>query len=137
MEMNGIIELNPLIYPMRVWVGVRLTDKDIAHQYWGLDENGYRVDITNDISKRDESVVATCHPVSHKESGWRGILLNVHRPKAMSAGIMAHEAEHIICWICEIFGISSNTFDDSEPRAYLMQWLVDEIWNILTKQKKK
>lgn len=137
MEMKDIIELNPLIYPHARVGGCQTDRQRYCPSILGLDENGYRVDITNDISKRDESVVATCHPVSHKESGWRGILLNVHRPKAMSAGIMAHEAEHIICWICEIFGISSNTFDDSEPRAYLMQWLVDEIWNILTKQKKK
>lgn len=131
-----IVELNPLIYPTRIWVGFNLCDKEIGEKFYGLDENGYRVDISNDVSKEDELKIATCSPVSDKESGWRGIVVNIHRKNMMSAGVIAHEAEHIVCWICEQLGIGCTSFDDSEPRAYLMQWLVDEIQNIIKQPKK-
>lgn len=132
-----IIELNPLIYPTRIWVGFNLTDKEIGEKFYGLDENGYRIDISNDVARDDELKIATCSPVSDKVSGWRGVVMNIHRKKMVSAGVVAHEAEHIVCWICEQFGIDCVSFDDSEPRAYLMQWLVDEIWIILKQNKKK
>ena len=133
----NLTELNPLIYPTRIWVGFNLSDTDIAEAFWGLDENGERIDISDDVSKQDSLIIARCSPVSHKESGWRGVVLNILRTKQFTAGVMAHEAEHIVCWICEQFGIHSTTFDDSEPRAYLMQWLVDEINEIVKHSKKK
>lgn len=137
MALKSLVELNPLIYPTRIWIGFKLTDAEIAQVFWGLDENNYRIDISNDTSGTDDLKIASCYPVSHKVTGWRGIVLNIHRPNMMSAGVVAHEAEHIICWICEQFGIQANTYDNSEPRAYLMQWLVDEIWNVLKHKGKK
>ncbi len=134
--MSNLTELNPLIYPTRIWVGFNLSDKDIADEFWGLNENDERIDISDDVTKDNSTTIARCTPVGHKESGWRGIVMNVLRPKQLTAGVMAHEAEHIVCWICEQFGINSTTFDDSEPRAYLIQWLVDEI-NEIVKQSKK
>lgn len=136
MEKQQIYELNPLIYPCRIWVGFNLSDREISEVFYGLDENGYKIDIGDDVSKGTNCTLARCHPVSHKESGWHGVLLNILRKKSLSAGVIAHEAEHIVCWICEELGIESTSFDDSEPRAYLMQWLVDEIWKISRNGKK-
>lgn len=136
MEIQKIYEFDPLIYPCRIWVGFNLSDKDISEVFYGLDENGYRIDISDDVSRNTNCIIARCHPVSHKKSGWRGVLLNILRPKSLSAGVIAHEAEHIVCWICDELGIACTSFDDSEPRAYLMQWLVDEIWNIVKGKRK-
>lgn len=37
--MSNLTELNPLIYPTRIWVGLNLSDKDIADEFWGLSDN--------------------------------------------------------------------------------------------------
>lgn len=134
--MSNLTELNPLIYPARIWVGFNISDKDLADEFWGLNENDECIDIGDNIIEDNGTTIARCSPVAHKQSGWRGVILNIVRPKQFTAGVMAHEAEHIVCWMCEQFGINSTTFDDSEPRAYLMQWLVDEIAKI-SKQSKK
>lgn len=127
-----IHEFDPVIYPCRIWVGVKLSDKDLADKFYGLDENNELIDISNDTLGYDPMIVACCHPVSDKESGWRGVVLNIHRPKALSVGHIAHEAGHIVDWMCEQFGIKSTSFDDGEPRAYLIQWVancIDEVKN--------
>lgn len=136
MEKQKIYELNPVIYPCRIWVGFNLSDKDISEVFYGLDTDGYKIDIGDDIIQDTKHTLARCHPVSHKESGWNGVLMNILRSKSLSAGVISHEAEHIVCWICEELGIECTSFDDSEPRAYLMQWLVDEIWKIAKGKKK-
>lgn len=123
--MTKIHEFNPLIYPTRIWVGIDIPESTISEKFYGLGDNDERIDITDGSLNYNRFQIASCHPVGDKESGWRGILLNIRRPKFMTTGVIAHEAEHIVCWICEQFGIQSATFDDSEPRAYLIQWVAD------------
>ncbi len=51
-------------------------------------------------------------------------------------GIIAHEAVHIANFIQEYVGVVP-TFDNDEPSAYLTQWVVDEIYKMMSKYKKK
>lgn len=122
---NKIHEFDPLIYPTRIWVGVKVPFQDVTDKFYTLATDGTVCDFSEAVKNYDITTVATCYPVGDKESGWRGVMLNIHRPKLMSVGVVAHEAEHIVCWICEQFGIQSTTFDESEPRAYLIQYVAD------------
>lgn len=125
---NQIHEFDPLIYPTRIWVGTRVPKDVIVERFYSLLSDGSVSDFeySNDVSS-----VATCYPVGEKESGWKGILCIIHKPKNTGVGVIAHEAEHIVCWICEQFGIESTTFEDSEPRAYLIQWVANSIYEAM------
>ncbi len=131
--MNGkIYEFDPLIYPTRIWVGVNVPDKDIAERFYSLLSDG-SIDDFEDTGNK--GAVATCYLVVEKESNWKGVFCHIQRPKLTGVGVMAHEAEHIVCWICEQFGIESTTFGDSEPRAYLIQWVANCINEVKCKKK--
>ena len=125
-----IHEFDPLIYPTRIWVGVNIPESDIATKFYSVLSDG-SMGVFNEVEENQGlTPIATCYPVRDKESGWRGIFCHIKRPKMAGVGVIAHEAEHIVCWICEQFGIQSVTFEDSEPRAYLIQWVancIDEV----------
>lgn len=131
--MKDVTELNPLLYPTRIWVCTKVPMEELCKRFYALAGNNEVVDL--DPTETDSSKIATCTPVNEKKSGWKGILLTIHRPKDFTAGVAAHEAEHIVCWICGQLGIDCTSFEDSEPRAYLMQWLVDEIMKIVKGKK--
>lgn len=134
--MSGkIYEFDPLIYPTRVWVGVNVPYKDVSEKFYSILSDGSLDDFSEAVANQEMSPIATCYPVRDKESGWRGIFCHIQRPKMTGVGVMAHEAEHIVCWICEMFGIQSATFDDSEPRAYLIQWVAECINEVRNKKK--
>lgn len=118
-------------------MGIDVSTVDISEKFYGIGDDDERFVIDGNSFNYNRFQIVTCHPVSDKETGWRGILLNIRRPKCTTAGIMAHEAEHVTCWICERFGIKSMTFDDSEPRAYLIGWIVECINNVLKTNKKR
>lgn len=120
-----IYEFDPLIYPTRVWVGVEVPFKEASEKFYSLMSDGSVADFSDGVDARGMAPIATCYPVRDRESGWRGMFCHINRPKQTGVGVMAHEAEHIVCWICEQFGIQSATFDDSEPRAYLIQWIAE------------
>lgn len=126
-----IHEFDPLIYPTRIWVGVNVPYKEASEKFYALLSDGSIADFDEAVENQGCTPIATCYPVRDKESGWRGIFCHIKRPKLASVGVTAHEAEHIVCWICEQFGIQSATFDDSEPRAYLMQWVANCIYDVL------
>lgn len=127
-----IHEFDPLLYPTRVWAGVNVPSEDIAQKFYSLLTDGSVADFEDTASS---SSVATCYPVVDKESKRKGIFCNIHRPKDTGVGVMSHEAEHIVCWICEQFGINSISFDDSEPRAYLIQWAANCLNEVKSKKK--
>ena len=123
-----IHEFDPLLYPTRIWVGVNVPIEQISQKFYELLSDG---SIDDFKASNNDCAIATCHPVVEKDSNWKGIFCHIKRPKLASVGVTAHEAEHIVCWICEQFGIQSVTFDDSEPRAYLMQWVANCIYDVL------
>ena len=131
---SKIHEFDPLIYPTRIWVGVNVLSEDIAEKFYGLNSDCTRFDIKDGTPNYNSFQICCCHPVSDKKDGWMGIMCNILRPKDMTVGVIAHEAEHIVCWICEQFDIQSATFDDSEPRAYLVQWVADCIDKVKRKK---
>ena len=123
-----IHEFDPLLYPTRIWVGVNVPIEQISEKFYELLSDG---SIDDFKASENDCAIATCHPVVEKDSNWQGIFCHIKRPKLAGVGVTAHEAEHIVCWICEQFGIQSVTFDDSEPRAYLMPWVANCIYDVL------
>jgi hypothetical protein len=52
----------------------------------------------------------------------------------ISEGLIAHECFHAMGQICMDIGIKYDAEND-EPMAYILQWLVDEVYRTITKDK--
>jgi hypothetical protein len=127
---SQIYEFNPQVYPFRLWVCINPSLEDLQDKYYALTDNMERTDFTPDTWNRDTFCIATCIPVSDKESGWVGILCSIFRKDKMSVGVTAHEASHISDFISDSFGVGGFSFDDGEARAYIVQWAADCIWKV-------
>lgn len=68
---------------------------------------------------------ATTVIVGNKKSHWKGCLIAILIPKDCGAGVCSHEALHYVAYLSEQFDIPLGSFDQSEPLAYLEQWLAN------------
>ena len=117
-----ILEFDPVVYPFRLWVGKNVPHKSVEETFWALTTDMDKTPFDEVYYTRDRFVCATCYPVCDKESGWIGIFCNIQYTKLLTVGRMAHEATHIVDFLCEKLGIECYTFTQGEPRAYLVEW---------------
>ena len=127
---HQIHEFSPTIYPFKLWVSVNPSFEDVKDKFWLLNNDNERIDFDAEKSWNSTTTVASCYPVSDKESGWIGIFCRVFRKDRLSVGVAAHEASHITDFISDSFGLSGFNFDDGEARAYLVEWAANCIWNV-------
>lgn len=118
-------EFNPQIYPFRLWIGENVPYEEVEEKFWALTTETERTDFTIEVYEKNSLIVATCFPVSDKETGWCGIFLQVWNPKQFNVGFIAHEASHVTDFVFERFDIESNGFNGGEARAYFTQWVAD------------
>ena len=131
---DGIYEFDPVIYPMRLWVGKKVDFDKAEEQFDFLDENGDVVENGKEQIRPKSSIIAHVTLVAHKESKWLGCLVNINKPKEVSFGAVAHEATHVTDWLREQFGVEGYSFLGGEARAYFTQWTADCI-EIILKRK--
>lgn len=62
------------------------------------------------------------------------IFIKTH--KRLSVDVLAHEALHIVNYIFEDRGISINTKND-EPQAYMLGWVLSNVYKAALKQGEK
>ena len=127
---HQIHEFSPTIYPFRLWVSVNPSFEDVKDKFWLLNNDNERIDFDAKKSWNSTTTIASCYPVSDKESGRIGIFCGVFRKDRLSVGVAAHEASHITDFISDSFGLNSFNFDDGEARAYLVEWAANCIWNV-------
>lgn len=127
---HQIHEFSPTIYPFRLWVSVNPSFEDVKDKFWLLNNKNERIDFDAEESWNSTTTVASCYPVSDKESGWIGIFCGIFRRDRLSVGTAAHEASHITDFISDSFGLNGFNFDDGEARAYLIEWAANCIWNV-------
>lgn len=121
---------SPTIYPFKLWVSVNPSSEDVKDKFWLLNNGNERIGFDAEKSWNSTTTVASCYPVSDKESGWTGIFCGVFRKDRLSVGVAAHEASHITDFISDSFGLSGFNFDDGEARAYLVERAANCIWNV-------
>ena len=113
-----------------MWVSVNPSFEDVKDKFWLLNNDNERIDFDAEKSWNSTTTVASCYPVSDKESGWIGIFCGVFRKDRLSVGVAAHEASHITDFISDSSGLNGFNFDDGEARAYLVEWAANCIWNV-------
>ena len=128
---DRLYEFDPVIYPTRLWVSICPSFDKLDKQFYFLNEDGEVVDNARDEFNKHMSAVATTFSVAHRKSGWKGCFVVIWRRKECGAGICAHEATHVVDWISDELGIGGYSFLDGEARAYLAQWVANNIDKVL------
>lgn len=126
---SRIYEFDPAIYPTRLWCAVNPTVKQMQSKFYFLNEEGEIIDGI-DLNEHCNSV-ATTFSVSDKTSGWKGCFVCIWRPKQTGVGVIAHEGLHCTDWLCDELGLCGFSFEDGEARAYYLQWVANNIANVL------
>ena len=132
--MAKIHEFDPLIYPTRLWVSVRPSVADVKETFGFLDEDGNEVSIEDEFTHKDTAIAQT-YSVYNKESGWKGCLVTIWKKADVRCGVIAHEALHCTDWLDDeiggLGGVDGVLFKTGEPRAYYLQWVADNIEDVL------
>ncbi len=116
-----ILEFDPAIYPTRLWIcDVHTTAKEKNDNFYGFNENNEVVEF--DDKEYLGTTNADVCKVKSKKNGWYGVLIVLVRN--VEGDVYAHEAVHACDALFERLGIKCATFDDDEPRAYYVQWVV-------------
>lgn len=127
----GIFEFDPVIYPVRIWVGINPSFNDISSKFYGLDSEMEKLHVTEEMCTHDRFVVARTFTVADKEKGWFGLLIGIYKPKNCKVDNICHESAHCADFICEQLGITNGDFDNGEAYAYLIGWIAKCIDSVL------
>lgn len=120
----NIFEFDPQIYPRKLWVSVGASTEELQEKF-GKD----------DIKDFDENYYAETMAVRQKETLLGGILIRFGDLKAMTTGIITHEASHAAIEIFDYCDCRIDV-DNQEPFSYLIGWIArccDEVKNNLMK----
>lgn len=143
MKTNTIFEYDPQIYPAKLWVA-HLDDVELSYldeRFYLTMEDGVSVTsfaehFTQHPLPQDGTVVATTIIVQDKTTYEQGMLVLVVTERKANEGTFAHEASHCTDYVLETIGVSTFSFADGEPRAYLLQWFFEKIWESAKAYKK-
>jgi hypothetical protein len=122
--MAKIYRFDPKIYPLQLWIAINPSIKEVTRLLYFLNNNNEVVNI------REEDLVgcgdndARTFVVSSRLMGVRGCFINMLRIKSCDASVMAHEACHVADYFAQCLGFEPKTFENGEPYAYLVGWVV-------------
>lgn len=129
---NSIYEFNPVVYPFRLWVIKKNTNSDVKDNFWGITSGYETYDIEDEmLDQQHKKANAWVLPVSKKESKRIGVLVCLEKTREMTVGKVAHEATHVVDWVCEHLDLRGFSYAEGEARAYLTGWVTDCINNVL------
>lgn len=123
--MTKIHEFDPQIYPFMLWVAINPTLEEITKKLYFFDMDGTIVLPTQRELTGDDNNDARTFKVASKDTGRYGYFINILIPKNFDASLMAHEACHVADGIAEKLGFTERSFNNSEPYAYLLSWIVE------------
>lgn len=127
-----IYEFNPIIYPCRIWIGIRPSLEEVQNKFYALTDNMERIEINENNYTTNRFVIASNFPVVDKNDGWIGIFIPIFKRNMLDVKTITHESSHAADFFCEQFGISNGNFDHGEARAYLQGWIADCINQVKT-----
>ncbi len=100
------------------------------------DEKDKCIELTNERMFLDyKEIFATAAYGTYKGSQGFFVFLNPNNTRSkVTRGVVAHEAVHAANFILEDRGVIADFVND-EPQAYLMGWIVDQIYKTFDKVK--
>lgn len=126
-----------MVYPFRLWVIKKPTNSDVKDNFWGITYEYDTYDIDDEILDRQHKKAnAWVLPVSKKEGKRFGALVCLENTREMTVGKIAHEASHVVDWVCEHIDLKGFSYAEGEARAYLTGWVADCINDVLKRKVK-
>lgn len=125
-----IYKFDPIIYPRKVWVAKGGSKKDLSDLFDDSESDPYM--LSDDVVK---SSYAITDDVTERSSGDYGVVVWLHKPKDLTTGTLAHEADHAANLIFKAIGAKVDVSND-EPHAYLVGFVTDCIDKVLTGKAK-
>lgn len=125
MKKTIIHEFHPSIYPRRMWVVKGCKKEFIKDKF--TERLGEEIIFEN--LDGNESACTVFPRVKLKENGKYGHLVYIQ--SRLSVGDIAHEAVHVATELFSEIG-SFHTADNQEPFAYLVGWVADCIYQVVT-----
>lgn len=111
-----IYEFHPQVYPRRLWVAVGGTFGDIKTRFTAY--NGEELEVTADF------IAVTYIVQTRDDNKYLGHLIWFLSAKDMTTANITHEAYHASMDLFGMIGCKMH-YDDQEPFAYLVGWVVD------------
>lgn len=109
-------EFHPQIYPRRLWVAVGGTFEDIKARFMAYDGS--------ELEEGEDCAAVTYIVQTKDDNRFLGHLIWFPKVSDMTASYMAHEAFHASMDLFGLIGCKIH-YDDQEPFAYLVGWVVD------------
>lgn len=113
MDFISVNIINP--YGKRLIIATPLTEDDIQiiEDKWGLLD--------------EDKNLGGFYKIDYE--GWNAFLIifNLAHKQSISYGMLSHEATHIVDNLFESIG-HVTSFENNEPGAYLIEWIVNEIF---------
>lgn len=122
------------IYPLVFWVAIDETLEGLQKNFMTLTEDMEVMDL-DDNYEPDAAISAYTVPLWNKKTKRNGILLYLVRDLGLNT--IAHECYHAVNFFGQYLGIKEGTYDNDEPRAYLMGWLVESVYEFYKNYKEK
>lgn len=122
---NDIHYFHAHAYPRRLFV-VKGKDKGKLVQGAFTTRDGGEL-VVGDAEERLAG--ATWKKVILKDKGWLGVLVWIVQD--YSPASLAHEAVHVTNAIFEELGVDTD-YDHDEHYAYMVQWVTDCLWQVVT-----
>jgi hypothetical protein len=130
--MANIHEFYPVVYPFRLWVIKKPTNSDVKDNFWGITARYDTYEIDDEMLDRQHgNANAWVLPVAKKEGKRFGALVCLENTREMTVGKIAHEASHVVDWVCEHIDLKGFSYAEGEARAYLTGWVEDCINDVL------
>lgn len=129
-----VFEFDPQIYPIKFWILIKPTESSISNNFTKLNGDSINVDLASLNSELVDAFVQP-KPVIYNKTNKYGFIIGINNPECITPAIMAHEATHLSGHIWEHLN-ESSIGSESEPNAYLVEWIVDCIDQVITKLKK-
>lgn len=127
---SKIYRFNPQIYPYFLYVSKDFDTGEIRKLFRRVLNNSEVTEIDYSIDATLTSI-ALSFSVTERTTGKVGFLVLIYRPLDATPGLIAHEALHINSFNNALLNIEPPTFENDEPHAYFIQWVVDCIDSVL------
>ncbi len=116
-------------YPRKLWI-VKTKDPRCIAKYF-TDDRGEEIDF--DRSRIDTAKAAVID-VAHRKNGCLGYVVTIC--ERLNVEDVAHEAWHVVDDLCEQTGVMQAAGTGNEHIAYLIGWVADKIWQVVTNKIK-
>lgn len=133
---SEIFKFDPVIYPFPVLVTRNFDIDELRDEFYVAINQSEVAEASDEFNRTPCSTARTVNVVRKKDNKVFFMVM-IFRPKAMTPGIMAHEAVHVCSSMGYWLGFGEPTPNNDEPHAYFTGWVTDCVDSVLRKHPER